>query len=85
MAAARVTPKTALPSWDHCECTILCLADTQEAKRQSNSQVEQRLDSKLGTCLQDLHPLSIAKHLSLTRTAPGHGAGSIAQTSLLQH
>lgn len=66
MAAARVIPWTALPSWDHCECTAFCLADMQEAKSQANSQVGQSLDGKLGTCLQDLHPLSMAKDLSLT-------------------
>lgn len=66
MAAARVTPMIDLPSWVYCECTIFCIADMQEAKRQANSQVGQSLDGKLGMCLQDLHPLSTAKDLSLT-------------------
>lgn len=85
MVAARVTPRIALPTWDHCECTIFCLADMQEAKRQANSQVGQSLDDKLATHLQDLHPLSIAKDLNLTWTSPGHGVGRGAQLSLFQH
>ena len=47
MAAARLTPRTALPRWDHCKCTIFCLADMQEAKWQANSLVGQPLDGNV--------------------------------------
>lgn len=78
-------PSIALPGCDHCECTIFCLADMQEAKRQASSQVGQSLDGTMGTCIQDFHHLSIAKDLSLTWTTPEHGVGTIAELNLLQH
>jgi len=83
MAAARVTPRTGLPSWDRCEGPIFCLSDMQEAKRQVNSQVGQSLDGRLGTCLQDLRPLSIEKNTEPDTNCTR--AGNIAQPSLLQH